>query len=264
MADIDEVLDEVKDDEVVEDQGPDEAEELDTNEDETNDEATDESDDSEGEEDSEEQTFERRYKQFKGETLEEYVKNLEEGYSNSSAEAVRMNRELKRLREEKLSTIANTDTDDKEEPKKQEDPALIYARQKMEEDAQKDYKSFSKLHPEIDETSDQFDESLFEEFDKEAGYARDYLYRTTGKIPTLMDAMKRAWAVMDLETESNEEKLAMSAKSAGSGTKAKGTAKEQPKPKFSDAQIENVKKMDPKLEGKSRAEIEEILSKYIK
>jgi hypothetical protein len=264
MADVDDTLDEVKDESVVEDASSDEADSSEIKEEETDENATAE-EESEDESDAEQQAFEKRFPRFKGETLEEYVKNLEDGYSNSSAEAVRISRELKRLKEDKMSQIANSGADDtKEEPAKKEDPALIYARQKMEEDAQRDYRSFSEAHPEVDETSESFDESLFEEFDKEAGYARDYLYRKTGKIPTLMEAMQRAWAVMNPETVSKEEKIAMAAKSAGAGSKAKGAAKEQPKSKFSDAQIENVKKMDPKLEDKSRAEIEEILSKYIK
>lgn len=267
MPPVDEQL-ESKDEELeVEGENPVDANEPEVEVDENSDEvAAEEAEDESQEEsdDSEESEFERRFSQFKGDTLEEYVKNLEEGYANSSTEAVRLNRELRRLRDDKMSAIANSEKEG-DEKKPAEDPALVYARQKMEEDAAKDYRTFAELHPEIDELSDQFDESLFNEFDKEAGYARDYLYRTTGKIPTLMEAMRRAWAVMNPDSNvSKEEKVAMNAKNTAAGTKSKSIAKEKPKPKFSDAQIDAAVKMDPKLEGKSRAEVEEILSKYVK
>lgn len=249
-----------EEEESTEEQTDDEAE---SNEEESNDEDVEE-DDSDTETEEEETTFEKRFPRFKGETPEEYLKNLEEGYANSSQEAVRLARENKELKERALADVANADDDDAFPSPATQDPNLAWAAQEREKAWKQDWQDFAKLHPEVES-----DETLFADFDKKTGDMFKFIQETEGRMPTLGEAMKKTWAYMFPDEPgsnviSKEERIAMATKNAGAGTKTKGVVKDQPKPKYTDKQIETAKKFDATLRDKSRAEIEEILDKYKK
>lgn len=241
-------------DAVVEDETPDEPEEKITPDTPTDEPATEE----ESEEDSEEsaddeeepkeETFQKRFPRFKGETLEEYVKNLEEGYANSSTEAVRLARELK----EKAAV--------EEQPALPADPIIDWAKAERDRQWKAEWKEFSAKHPEVEQ-----DDTLFAEFDKRTADMFGFIQNTEGRVPTLGEAMQKAWLYMNPDGDvSREEKLALTAKSAGAGSKSKGGIKEKPKSKYTDSQIEMAIKFDPSLKDRPRAEVEELLDKYKK
>lgn len=248
----------------VEDVSSDElAEETESEEAQTDDEAEDKVEEAtESEEESEEEVqppkFDKRYPRFKGETPEEYIKNLEDAYANSSGEAVRLNREVEELKTQGLAKIANSESEEETTPPPAQSPALAWAEEQRNKEWKKDWEEFSESHPEILE-----DEALFKQFDSLTGDMFMVLKKQTNSLPTLGEAMTAAWKVLSPDKISKEEQIAMKTKDAGADTKAKGVSKEMPKPKFSDAQIEAAIKMDQKLQGKTRAEIEEILSKYV-
>jgi hypothetical protein len=207
--------------------------------------------------------FQRRVDRFKGETLEDYTRNLEDGYLNSYEQFKKVRDERDTWKAKAMKEIADDTGEEKpEEPKPQVDPLLDYARQDVNDRMRQEYLEFAGNHAVVDETSDEFDEDVFKEFDAEVGYARDFLYRKTGRIPSMKESMERAWSLMRPEEVSKEEKVAMTAKDAGASTKNKGVSKDAPKPKYSDKQIDTAKKFDPELRDKTRTEIEEILDKY--
>lgn len=236
---------------------------------------SDDDDDKSSDDDKDKSKLERRFSgRFKGETLEEYTDNLEEGYANSSAEAMRWKREAEQWKEKAMTAVAGGADDDddkgddkdkggddkKTKPVDNQNPALDYAESRMREEMVADYKDFVEKYPQIEK-----DEALFKEFDEETGYAMAHLRRKTGSVPTLREAMERAASVMGLKPDSeltDEEKTAMAAKDAGSGSKSKGTPKDKPKLQFSEKQIATARKMDPSLKDKTDAQVAEVLAKY--
>lgn len=226
----------------------------------TSTETAEEGDTSEDEESSE-STFDKRFTQFKGETVEEYVKNLEQGYDNSSKEALRLKKQLDELRGEKLSAVANAESDKKDGSETKHEPQSmtdLWVSQEMKRRHVEQYQDFASKHPEVDE-----DDELFERLDSETGKYMDYVYKTQGRIPDLGESLNWAWGIVKPEDskDTKEEKVVTAVKNAGSASKSKSPAREQAKPKFSDQQIEMAKKIDQSLRDKSRAEIEEILAK---
>lgn len=232
------------------------------------DESEDEGDAAKSEEESKDETdeeedkptFDKRFPRFEGETLEEYVKNLEEGYANSSSEAVRLSRELTKLKDEKLAAIANDKGSD-ETTVPAPNPDLEWAKNQRETEWKKDWEEFAELHPEVNQ-----DDTLFKEFDSLTGEMFSLIQKREHRTPSLREAMVKAWAVMNPDEGklSKEEEIALKTKDTGSDTKKKGVSKDAPKPQFTDKQIETAKKVDPTLRDKSDKEIIETLSKYVK
>lgn len=210
-------------------------------------------------EETEEAKFEKRFPRFKGETPEEYIKNLEDGYDNSSTEAVRLARENKELRESNLTAIANEEETTETTPTPPPNPTLAWAEQQREKEWKQDWADFAKLHPVIEE-----DQTLFADFDKKTGEMFNFIQQTEQRFPTLGEAMQKAWNYMNPDEISKEEEIAIKAKENGAGTKTKGVSKDQPKPAFSQKQLDTARKFDPTLRDKSDAEVEKELSKYVK
>lgn len=248
---VDEVDTEAQTDEQAEneDESDEETEDSDSKEEESEDETSDKAE------------FEKRFPRFKGETLDEYVKNLEEGYANSYEQYKKVRAEADEWKNKAMSVVAKGDESDddteKPVPPAKKDPALAWAEQQRETAWKKDWQDFVKLHPEIDQ-----DETLFTEFDALTGEMFELIQRKEKRFPSLREAMDKAWVFMNPDSVSKEEQIAMTVKNAGAGTKSKGTPKEQPKPKFSDKQVEMAIRFDPSLKDKTRAEVENILSKY--
>lgn len=207
-------------------------------------------------------TFDKRFTQFKGETPEEYAKNLEDGYQNSSQEALRLKKQLDELRAEKLSEVAQADGGKGEGDGKQaQQPQSItdmWASQEMQRQHREQYGAFAAKHPEVNE-----DDDLFQKLDEETGKYMDYVHKTQNRVPELAESLNFAWKILRPDdTDSRQEQVATAAKSAGSASKTKSVAKDTDKPQFSDKAIETARRIDPKLRDKSRIEIEEILAKY--
>lgn len=239
--------------------------ETETSKDDTTNESTDGSEQTDDEDaDASEQQFEKRYTQFKGDTPEEYAKNLEHAYDNSSKEALRLKKQLDELRAEKLSDVANADDSggqgtDQAADKPESVTDILVSQMKRERDVEH-YNKFAAQHPEVNE-----DDELFQKLDAETGKYMDYVFKTEKRVPGLDEALDFAWMRINPDDRrSKDEQVAAAAKNAGAASRTKGAAKDQSKAQFSDKQIAAAQKIDPKLRGKSRTEIEEILSKYTK
>lgn len=256
MPDKDETLDndqdEILDDDTVETTDDVEDESTDT-EDETGEEDDSQDDDSEESEDEEseeeeEPEFKKAFSQIKGDTPQEYAKNLEEAYKQSSKEGklqaqkakdsqaridqiaavVAKNPELAKLINESAgSEIAPTT-----------DPALVHARQTMEQQMEKDYSKFAESHPEI-ETDPDLAEKVLAEVTIFGDAARK-----KGKILSMDEALNKAWISLGLNKEDSKETVATKAKETASKSRTNNTNKKKTKtPKLSDDQIAAGKKM---------------------
>lgn len=236
-----------KDDETLDDTDTDN--DVDTDDEDGSD---DDSDDELG--DSKEAKFEKRYSQLKGDTPEEYAKSLEDAYNNSSAEAVKLNREFKELKEKVGGLLAAADKDpelakklglteeDKKVDKPDEDksPAEKWAEQRMAEEFLQDYKDFTKLHPEADT-----DETIRKELEEEVGIQATAYKSKTGKIIAMKDALSRAWKVLGYDDNSKEDLAVKLKENAGQGRSQGGSSKKNSstkKPEVSEKALEMAKK----------------------
>ena len=199
-------------------------------------------------EEDEEDKFQKRFSQFKGDTPEEYLKELEEAYANSSTEGQRNSKEAKEAKEKLdkiLTAVANNPELAKalEEadnaPKPKEDPALVYARQQMEQQYEKDWGDFTRLHPELVGNQELTNE-LIDEIDAIA-----YAAERRGKILTMAEGLQKAWVSLGKQAADDKEKIVNKTKEQASKP-APGASKPKQnsgKQEFTPEQIAVAKKM---------------------
>lgn len=212
---------------------------VDTNEDEDSDEDAD----AETEEEDEVE-FTKRFTQFKGDNYEEYVPRLEKAHAEAITEMARL-KQADRAKQTELDAIRAAVSKDPDLAEKlgevsgdeniSVDPAILKARQDMEEGMEKDYKDFVEAHPELE--SDQLlAEELLEQVTE-----LSKLSRKKGKILSMKEALRKAWIISGRDDDS--ENIAIKAKEVAAkpktGTTSKKTSK---KADFSEDQIKMAKK----------------------
>lgn len=236
-------------DEEVDDESQDETdnEEVDTSDEDTE-ETDDEDDESEDDEDDsdeeDEEPFQKRFTQFKGESPTEYLKNLEDGYAESSKEAVRLSRENKQLKEtvERVNALIANSPELAQQLQDQgvqpvatpaKDPAISWAESQMREQWQKEYKSFADAHPEIET-----DPQLADELDEQLAIVRDVIFKKEKRQVGMAEGLEKAWKLLGRDTDDKQEKIRMASKDMASSSKApSGKKSKAPKPRFTEAQI---------------------------
>jgi hypothetical protein len=248
MAEVttDPAAEEVTDDdtqEEVDEETQDETDESseDATTDEDDEETDDESDDSDDEA-SDEEDFTKRFTQFKGDTPTEYLKNLEDGYAESSKEAVKLSRENKDLKatvERVNQLIANNPelaqavSDGKQAPAAPKDPAILFAETQMKQTWQKEYNDFAREHPEIDT-----DPALADALDAKLKIAKRIVEEEEGRLVGMGEGLNMAWKLLGKDTDDKQERVRVASKDSASQGKASGSKKKDARPKFSEAQIE--------------------------
>jgi hypothetical protein len=191
--------------------------------------------------------FKKRFTQLKGESLEEYVKNLEDAYANSSTEGQRTAKEAREYKEQydKVAQLVATDpefakklTETENAPKPPVDPAVEYAREQMNEQYRTEYKAFADEHPEI-LTDETLRDRVIAELDI-IGAAHE----ARGSRLSMKEGLRRAWISLGLDEEDSKENVVNKVKeqASQSAPQAKG-GKETGKPQFTADQIAVAKKM---------------------
>lgn len=200
--------------------------------------------------DEDQPEFKRRFTQYKGETLEEYVKNLEKAHASSTTEAQRIAKEMKTLRADSenynkvLELVANNPDvaaaiekaggEVKGEPKV--DPAIEYAREQMNKQLQKEWDDFADLHPDIVEDKD-LQKELLDELE-----AVDQIFAARGRKLTMTKGLEIAWR--NLGNDDDKDKVMDKAKEQASKPNTQGNGKpKSDKPQFTDEQLAVAKKM---------------------
>jgi hypothetical protein len=237
-----EVLEDEEQEEVDPAQAEDETDDsTDTDTDDSDEEETDETDEDDEESDKEEsEDFTKRFTQFKGDDPQEYLKNLEDGYAESSKEAVRLSRENRELKANLNKLIATepdlTKSDSGEgmpaDPVAK-DPALAWAEARMKETNTREYNEFAEKHPEI-----LTDPKLVEELDDELAVIGAAYFQRHGSPISLGVGLEKAWVTLGKDTSDKQEQVASAAKaSAGQSKASGGNTSKAPKSKFSEQQI---------------------------
>lgn len=199
-------------------------------------------------EDEEEPKFSKRFTQFDGDTPEEYLKNLEEAYANSSTEGQRLSKEAKDAKEkyDKVATLIATNPDfakaleeTENAPQPPVDPALAFARQQMEAQYEKDWSEFTGLHPEL--VGDQeLTNELIDELDIITLAAQQ-----KGRTLSMADGLKKAWISLGKQAADDKERVVNKAKEQASKP-APGASKPKQnsgKQEFTPEQIAVAKRM---------------------
>lgn len=238
-------LDDVETDDTSEDETTKDKEDKDEEDDDSQDD--DDSDDS-AEEDEEEPEFKKAFTQIKGDTPQEYAKNLEEAYRKSSQEGKLKAKEAKETqaridqiaavvaKNPELAKLINESAGTEIAPTT--DPALLHARQSMEDKMASDYKKFAEAHPELDSDPD-LQEKVLAEVEIFGSAARK-----KGKILGMDDALRKAWISLGLDEGDSKETVLSKAKDTASKSKTNNSTKKSTKtPTLSAEQIEAGKKM---------------------
>jgi hypothetical protein len=217
------------------------------------------------------QGFEKRFTQFKGDTPEEYLKNLEDAYGHSSAEATRLvqsqreaQAKLDRLMAdvakdpalaEKLQVQAPTQTPSTPAPIA--DPMLAYAKQSVQQQWEKEYHDFVQEHQEL-----QTDQDLNKQVIDTLSVLSNTMQQTQNRLPGMAEGLKMAWQILGRPLNDSEETTRMAVKNAASQSKtAVGRPTASPvKAKFTQAQLAFARRAYP---GKTDEELTELLSQHV-
>jgi len=226
----------------------------------------------ETEEEEAQPSFDRAFTQFQGETVEEYAKNLEEGYRNTSKEGLRLSATNKELevrvnqlmaavaKNPELAATLNATQDNKPAAPSaaMADPALAYFKSEFEAKMVKEYDSFVDEHPEL--TSD---ETLANKVNQRLANFRNVIFETEGRQIGMQEGLEMAWTSLGLPlTESKQEATAMAVKSQASQPRKQGgkPTVAASRSQFSDDQVEFARRLYP---GLSTEDLEKKLSENL-
>lgn len=250
------------------DEGEDEPEEPDDDDESEEDAGDDDSKpvgDSEEEEpeddesDDEESSFTKEFPNIKGDTPEEYAKNLETAYKNSTAEALR----LKGVAEAPSTTPPATpeapaEGDKPKAPVTEIDTLSLYAKQQLDKEIATAYTAFQEDYPQVTEPE------KYKEFTNEVRIMSETILKSQKRLASPDELYKKAAISLGWEKQSapdDKEKLGMALKNKGAASKASASSKgKPPTPKISQKMLEMNRKMYP---GKTDAEIVKELTPFV-
>lgn len=202
--------------------------------------------------------FVKKFDYIKGDTPEEYAKNLEAAYENSSVEGRRINAELQALKNAPPTTEVETEEKPSDTPPLR--PLDLYAKQKMDEDIQKAYTTFQTEYPQVSEPTN------YDLFTKEVATFSRTILDSQGRLASPSELYSKAAISLGWEKKNappdDKDKLGMALKD-GAATSKPTSASTKPKPntpKVSEAQLKLNRKMYP---GKTDQEIIEELTPYL-
>lgn len=221
-----------------------------------NDGQTDDDTTEESSEEEEEPKFVKKFPQIKGDTFEDYAKNLEEAYDNSTAEYHRL-RESQNQNEAAPSAGEESGEDRTSGTISPTDPLSLYAKQKMDEEIDIAYTDFRKDFPQVT------DKSNYDAFTREVQVMSKTIMESQGRLASPKELYNKAAIALGWErqpTVDSKEKLTMALKDKSGSSKASGISKGAPKqPKISEAEIQANMKMYP---AKTRQQIIKELTPY--
>ena len=210
-------------------------------------EETDKNETEESDDESDSSTFTKRFTQFKGDSLEDYNKNLEEAYANSSTEATRLAAEVKELNK-KVNTITGLVANDPELAEKlgtdyeqvaQQplNPALAHTQQEWENKMKQEYDEFVGTHKELET-----DPTLAEKVNTRLAAIAKAIYAEEGRYVGMAEGLNLAWNTLGLSNK--EEEVRMAAKDTAAMSKPAGTSKKSgSKSEFTEAQLKVAKQL---------------------
>jgi hypothetical protein len=231
----------------------DETEETNDSEDDSketgDDDKTSDSQDEEAEDDSQDDSeeatsdFVKEFSNIKGDTPEEYARNLEIAYKNSTAEAIRLKNltEANPPEEENLSEDEDIDMSN---------PVALFMKQKMDEEITDAYADFQK---EYDQVNDQND---YSRFTRTVAQLSNTILQSEKRLASPKELYSKSAIILgwDKKSESSDrDKLGNAVKDRASSSRTSSATKPNIKSKISDAEVQVAKQLWG--QGKSDAQI---------
>lgn len=223
-----------------------EAGEEEDNTDDSQEEDTDDSDETE----TDSSDFVKEFKNIKGDTPEEYARNLEEAYKNSTAEALRLKNLADAPKDSEVGTLDEVDISD---------PVSLYMKQKMNEDITAQFSDFSKRFPQVQDTS------KYSDFTREVSTLSQTILSSQKRLASPKELYEKAAIILGWTPEdappTSKDKLNIALKDTAATSKTTSAGKKgAPKSKVTDQMLAANRLMYP---GKTDAEIREELEPYI-
>lgn len=205
-------------------------------------EKTDDTEIGETEAEAEESSFVKQFPQIKGDTPEEYAKNLEKAYENSTAEAMRLRKP--------------PETEKTDEPETPTDITSLYTKQQMDKEITQAWTAFQKQYPQVT------DEAEYETFTRTVTELSNTILQSQKRLATPEELYRKAAGILEWTPEevTNEDKLKTAVKDSAASSKSSTGTKGKSVSKVTDAMLAANRKMYP---DKSDAEIREELEPYI-
>ncbi len=220
-----------------------------TAETETEEESEEAGDESETEESQDESSFVKEFPNIKGDTPEEYAKNLEAAYRNSSSEALR----LKKLTEEA------TKDDEATEEVDLSNPISLYMKQKMDEEITTAFDDFKKSYPTVNDPNE------YSRFTQEVAVLSQTILASQKRLAPPKELYAKAAVILGWDAEdkvNDKEKLDAAVKDRAATSKTASATKTKAKQsKVTDTQVLLFKKLNP-MSTKTDAEIREELEPF--
>ena len=199
------------------------------------------------EEPEEEPSFVKQVPSIVGDTQEEYLKNLETAYQQSTTEALR----LKGL------------ADEAETPEGEEidlsDPLRLYAKQKMDEDINTAFSDFQTEYPQAVPGTPEYSQ-----FTTEVATLSQTIMTSQKRLASPKELYSKAAVILGWEknsTPDSKDKLGMALKDKAASPKTSSSTSIPTKSKVTDEMIQVNKQMYP---NKTEAEIRKELEPYVK
>jgi hypothetical protein len=194
--------------------------------------------------------FVKEFPYIRGDTPEEYAKNLEAAYKNSTAEALRL---------KGIAEAGQTQADDGAEDTGPIDPRLLYLEQMLDKDVIGTYNKYSERYPQLSDPVQK------DQFANEAAALSEYYLKTKRKLLLADELYSKTAAILGWEPADKvdgKDRLAVALKdNAATSKSTNGAAKKPVKSKVTDAMIAVNRLMYP---GKTDAEIRAELEPHVK
>lgn len=205
----------------------------------------------EEEEKSDDSEFVKEFAHIKGDTPEEYAKNLEEAYKQSTAEALR----LKALADTatKDSAVGETNEDEVDLT----DPVSLFMKQKMDEEITAAYSEFSKHYPQVQ------DQAEYNKFTQEVATLSQTILTSQKRLASPKELYSKAAVILGWEPDdkvTDKDRLGSALKDSAATSKTSSATKKSSKSKVTDQMVAANRLMYP---NKTDAEIREELEPYV-
>lgn len=200
------------------------------------------------ESDEEASDFVKEFPNIKGDSPEEYARNLEIAYKNSTAEALRQKALAEANTQDTDVDIGETDLDSGPV-----DPRLLYLDTVIEREIQESYKTFSKSYPQTQDPQE------YAKFQDEAHKLSQYIVQTQKRVAPASELYSKVAAILGWKPETVEpdskDKLNAALKDRASTSKTTSASKPKSTSKVTDSEVAVAKQMGGWTDGKSDAEI---------
>lgn len=201
-------------------------------------------------------TFTKQFENIQGDTPEEYARNLEIAYQNSTAEAIRLKSLLNDDKQAQGAAEAANAADPatEEETSTPVDPVSLFMKQKMDEEINTAYTDFSKTYPRVTDPTD------YQNFTRTVGQLSRTILDSEKRLAPPKELYSKAAIILGWNADTKSEDLGMAVKGNAASSKTNSAVKSTPKSKITEAQMALNRKMYP---GKSDADIRAELEPYI-